>query len=98
MAYYTFDRIMKDLGVGTKESVCKAAKFRLTSEILTEKRENYRRSLSEYLATHPDATRTSIAAELNGAYAWLTTHDREWYELNAPAMVGSTRIPPWLRP
>ncbi len=98
MAYYTFDRIMKDLGVGTKERVCDAPGLRLTSQILIKRRDRCRKTLSEYLAAHPDASRTLIAAELRNEYAWLVTHDREWYEARAPAMVGSTRIPPWLRP
>ena len=97
MAFYTFDRILKDLGVGTKESACKAAAGRLTSQLFTEMRESYRRSLSEYVSAHPGATRTSISVDLHREYAWLLTNDREWYEANGPAVRGASKIPPWMR-
>lgn len=57
-----------------------------------------RKLLTEFMRLHPEASRTEFARKHSSAYSGLIDKDREWFEANGPAVRGSSKIPPWMRP
>lgn len=97
MSYWTFERILVELGYKCTTRKKPGLQRALGSQRFIQTRDRFRSVFADFRRLHPEATRTEIASALGSRYLWMTHNDREWYEAHAPRPLGSSTNLPWLR-
>ncbi|HEV2800968.1 MAG TPA: TnsD family Tn7-like transposition protein [Pyrinomonadaceae bacterium] len=60
----------------------------------TKRREAYRSRWRKIVTENPGLSRSAVACNDYSAYNWLLKHDKEWFNENSPALLGSSGTRP----